>query len=72
MPKGIAKMDEELLTLVNGGAYQGSVFSYTVRSGENVFILAHRFSTTVDLIEELNPDVGVIGPGTRLLLPLKG
>ena len=72
MPKGMIRMDDEMLALVSGGTYEGTVFSYTARRGDNIINLARRFSTTVDLIEELNPDVDVIGPGTRLILPLKG
>lgn len=72
MPKGMIHMDENLLAQVVGGEYTGSVFVYTVRSGENFRVLAQRFGTTVDVLADLNKDTKTIGPGTKLLIPLKG
>ena len=72
MPKGMIRMDEDLLEQIVGGEYTGSVFVYTVRRGENLRVLAQRFGTTIDVLQDLNTDTESIGPGTRLLIPLKG
>lgn len=72
MPKGMIQMDEEFLEQVVGGEYTGSVFVYTVRRGENLRVLAQKFGTSIDVLRELNTDTETIGPGTKLLIPLKG
>ena len=73
MAEKINIMSDKQMEFVTGGAYTGSVFLYTVQSGDNLSMLAHRFGTTVAIIAELNeiksPDA--IRPGLKLLIPLK-
>ena len=72
MPKGMIPVEEDLLEQVSGGDYTGTVFVYTVRRGESIPVLAHRFGTTADTLRDLNSDVNAVVPGTKLLIPVKG
>ena len=74
MEETIRMMSDKVLEHVSGGAYTGSVFVYTVQTGDNLTILAHRFGTTVAVLVELNEirSPENVHPGAKLLIPLKG
>ena len=57
-------MADDTLEKVSGGTYNGAVFMYTV--------LAHRFGTTVRILQELNnltDDPDQLHPGRTLMIP---
>ncbi len=65
-------MEEKELEIVSGGAYNGSVFLYTVQEGDSLSMIAHRFGTTVAVLIEINNLHAAVRPGTRLLVPIRG
>ena len=73
MSEKIKRMDDQEMERVSGGVYTGSVFAYTVQEGENLTILAHRYGTSVSVIEELNgiKSAKNVYAGMKLLIPLK-
>ena len=74
MAERIKIMTENELENISGGAYNGSVFLYTVQENDSLSMLAHRFGTTVTVIAELNniKSLESVYPGVKLLIPLKG
>lgn len=50
----------------------GEIFLYTVNRGDNVFAIARRFNTRVELIRNINQlnNQLMIFPGQRLLIPV--
>ena len=74
MAKGFIMMTDQELDRIAGGAYNGSVFLYTVQDGDSLSVIAHRFGTTLSVIRELNDikSSADIYPGVKLFLPLKG
>ena len=62
----------EMLEKVSGGAYNGAVFMYTLQPGDKLSVLAHRFGTTVRILQELNKltdDPDQLRPGRTLMIP---
>jgi len=63
---------DEMLEKVSGGAYNGAVFMYTLQPGDKLSVLAHRFGTTVRILQELNKltdDPDQLRPGRTLMIP---
>jgi len=65
-------LGEEALNKVSGGVYSGAVFMYTLQPGDKLSVLAHRFGTTVRVLQELNKlgdDPEQLRPGRTLMIP---
>ena len=65
-------MADDTLEKVSGGAYNGAVFMYTLQPGDKLSVLAHRFGTTVRILQELNnltDDPDQLHPGRTLMIP---
>ena len=65
-------LGEEALNKVSGGVYSGAVFMYTLQPGDKLSVLAHRFGTTVRILQELNKlgdDPEQLRPGRTLMIP---
>lgn len=65
-------MSDDLLEKVGGGLYNGAVFMYTLQPGDKLSVLAHRFGTTVRILQELNnltDDPDQLRPGRTLMIP---
>ena len=63
---------DDTLEKVSGGAYSGAVFMYTLQPGDKLSVLAHRFGTTVRILQELNnltDDPDQLRPGRTLMIP---
>lgn len=63
---------DDMLEGVSGGAYNGAVFMYTLQPGDKLSVLAHRFGTTVRILQELNnltDDPDQLRPGRTLMIP---
>ena len=63
---------DDMLEKVSGGAYNGAVFMYTLQPGDKLSVLAHRFRTTVRILQELNnltDDPDQLRPGRTLMIP---
>ena len=63
---------DDTLEEVSGGAYNGAVFMYTLQPGDMLSVLAHRFGTTVRVLQELNKltdDPDQLRPGRTLMIP---
>ncbi|MBR6840554.1 MAG: LysM peptidoglycan-binding domain-containing protein [Oscillospiraceae bacterium] len=63
---------DDVLEKVSGGAYNGAVFMYTLQPGDKLSVLAHRFGTTVRILQELNDltdDPDQLRPGRTLMIP---
>ena len=63
---------DDMLEKVSGGAYSGAVFMYTLQPGDKISVLAHRFGTTVRILQELNnltDDPDQLRPGRTLMIP---
>ena len=63
---------DDMLEKVSGGAYNGAVFMYTLQPGDKLSVLAHRFGTTVRILQELNnltDDPDQLRPGRTLMIP---
>lgn len=63
---------DDVLDKVSGGAYNGAVFMYTLQLGDKLSVLAHRFGTTVRILQELNnltDDPDQLRPGRTLMIP---
>lgn len=63
---------DDMLEKVSGGAYSGAVFMYTLQPGDKLSVLAHRFGTTVRILQELNnltDDPDQLRPGRTLMIP---
>lgn len=65
-------LPDDSLEKVSGGAYSGAVFMYTLQPGDKLSVLAHRFGTTVRVLQELNnlnDDPDQLRPGRTLMIP---
>ena len=65
-------LSDDMLEAVSGGAYNGAVFMYTLQPGDKLSVLAHRFGTTVRILQELNnltDDPDQLRPGRTLMIP---
>ena len=63
---------DDMLEKVSGRAYNGAVFMYTLQPGDKLSVLAHRFGTTVRILQELNnltDDPDQLRPGRTLMIP---
>ena len=63
---------DDMLEKVSGGAYNGAVFMYTLQPGDKLSVLAHRFGTTVRILQELNnltDDPDQLRPRRTLMIP---
>ena len=63
---------DDMLEKVSGGAYNGAVFMYTLQPGDKLSVLAHRFGTTVRILQELNnltDDPDQLRSGRTLMIP---
>ena len=63
---------DDMLEKVSGGAYNGAVFMYTLQPGDKLSVLAHRFGTTVRILQALNnltDDPDQLRPGRTLMIP---
>ena len=63
---------DDMLEKISGGAYNGAVFMYTLQPGDKLSVLAHRFGTTVRILQELNnltDDPDQLRPGRTLMIP---
>ena len=63
---------DDALASVAGGTYNGAVFMYTLQPGDRLSVLAHRFGTTVRILQELNnlgDDPDQLRPGRTLMIP---
>ena len=63
---------DDMLEGVSGGAYNGAVFMYTLQPGDKLSVLAHRFGTTVRILQELNnltDDPDQLRPGRTIMIP---
>ena len=63
---------DDVMDKVSGGAYNGAVFMYTLQPGDKLSVLAHRFGTTVRILQELNnltDDPDQLRPGRTLMIP---
>ena len=63
---------DDMLEKVSGGAYNGAVFMYTLQPSYKLSVLAHRFGTTVRILQELNnltDDPDQLRPGRTLMIP---
>ena len=63
---------DDMLEKVSGGAYNGAVFMYTLQPSDKLSVLAHRFGTTVRILQELNnltDDPDQLRPGRTLMIP---
>lgn len=63
---------DDMLEAVSGGAYNGAVFMYTLQPGDKLSVLAHRFGTTVRILQELNnltDDPDQLRPGRTIMIP---
>ena len=56
---------------INGGAYVGPCFVYTIQRGDTLTRIAQRYGTTVQTLVELNhiPNKNRIYAGHKLLIP---
>ena len=66
------RLADDMLEGVSGGAYNGAVFMYTLQPGDKLSVLAHRFGTTVRILQELNnltDDPDQLRPGRTLMIP---
>lgn len=65
------RLRDEDLNQVSGGRYTGPVFMYTIQPEDTLTMLAHRFGTTVRVLQELNgytnPDM--IRAGDTMMIP---
>lgn len=62
----------DTLEKVSGGAYSGAVFMYTLQPGDKLSVLAHRFGTTVRILQQLNnltDDPDQLRPGRTIMIP---
>ena len=64
-------LTDEEIEQVAGGKYRGAVFMYTIQPGETLAVLAHRFSTTVRILRELNDinDAEQVKAGATIMIP---
>lgn len=65
-------LGDDMLEQVSGGAYNGAVFMYTLQPGDKLSVLAHRFGTTVRVLQELNnltDDPDQLRPGRTIMIP---
>lgn len=65
-------LSDDMLERMSGGAYNGAVFMYTLQPGDKLSVLAHRFGTTVRILQELNnltDDPDQLRPGRTLMIP---
>ena len=65
-------MADDLVEKGGGGLYNGAVFMYTLQPGDKLSVLAHRFGTTVRILQELNnltDDPDQLRPGRTLMIP---
>lgn len=62
---------DETLEQVSGGKYTGAVFAYTIQQGDNLSVLAHRYGTTVRVLQELNSITGPerVSAGNTIMIP---
>ena len=63
---------DDMMEQVSGGAYNGAVFMYTLQPGDKLSVLAHRFGTTVRVLQELNnltDDPDQLRPGRTIMIP---
>ena len=64
-------VNDEALEMVNGGTYIGPCFSYIVKWGDCLSLLAQKYHTTVKILCEINnienPDR--LYQGQKLLIP---
>ena len=59
---------------VNGGAYNGPCFVYTIQPGDCLSVLAQRYGTTVAVLCQINniSNPNLIYAYNKLLIPYKG
>jgi nucleoid-associated protein YgaU len=65
-------LEDDAMQQVSGGAYNGAVFMYTLQPGDKLSVLAHRFGTTVRVLQELNnltDDPEQLRPGRTIMIP---
>lgn len=65
-------LEDDAMQQVSGGAYNGAVFMYTLQPGDKLSVLAHRFGTTVRVLQELNnltDDPDQLRPGRTIMIP---
>ena len=65
-------LEDDAMEKVSGGAYNGAVFMYTLQPGDKLSVLAHRFGTTVRVLQELNnltDDPDQLRPGRTIMIP---
>lgn len=65
-------LGDDMMEQVSGGAYNGAVFMYTLQPGDKLSVLAHRFGTTVRVLQELNnltDDPDQLRPGRTIMIP---
>ena len=65
------QLRDDVLAGVAGGRYTGPVFMYTMQAGDNLSTLAHRFGTTVRILQELNgiTNSAMLKAGSSLMIP---
>ncbi len=66
-------LTEGQLVDINGGAYVGPCFVYTIQRGDTLSKIAARYGTTVSILVQLNniPNKNRIYAGHKLLIPQK-
>ncbi len=66
-------LTEGQLVDINGGAYVGPCFVYTIKRGDTLSKIAARYGTTVSVLVQLNniPNKNRIYAGHKLLIPQK-
>ena len=65
-------LGDDMMEQVSGGAYNGAVFMYTLQPGDKLSVLAHRFGTTVRVLQEpnnLTDDPDQLRPGRTIMIP---
>lgn len=64
-------LTEGQLVDINGGAYVGPCFVYTIQRGDTLSRIAAKYGTTVNILVELNniPNRNRIYAGHKLLIP---
>ena len=64
-------LTEGQLVDINGGAYVGPCFVYTIKRGDTLSKIAARYGTTVSVLVQLNniPNKNRIYAGHKLLIP---
>jgi len=71
MAEQLTKLSDDLLAQVTGGRYTGPTFVYEFQPGDSLYMLARRYNTTVQVLQDLNgiQDAKMLGSGIRLLIP---